>query len=474
MFETLLDDAVAMADAEVEAALRATELRARELAAQRAALIAVAEGRGLHRMHEHRSISGYLRANLNTGDGTIARDRKLARLVDAHPAVGDALASGHISVDHALQLSRVHGNRRIGQLLGYVLEVLLHDAEHSSHREFAGQIDEFIAHVDQDGAFADLADSIEGRNAHVSDVGGALVVDVSGGDPIVTAQYLAVFESFVEGEYRRDVEVRRDRWGDDADQHPLDRTPAQRRFDAMIAMAAAAASSPEGRRLPEPTVHIVIDDRSTHDAFTHAGITLPGGDLVDTDGLAAGADVADDTLRTLAEQLVDDPDAFRGRRCETSTGAKIHPMVALKALLTAHVRRVVVDSRGVVIDYGSRQRLFTGAARDAAMLLATTCVHPGCRLPARMCEVDHVEPWSAGGPTDQDNAAIECGTHNRFKHRAGWTTRRDERGRVYNLRPDGTIVLPVGERPPDLGADEARRAARARLQRDLVALRPTA
>ena len=47
-------------------------------------------------------------------------------------------------------------------------------------------------------------------------------------------------------------------------------------------------------------------------------------------------------LASLADELVADPEAFRRRRCETSTGAKIHPTVALRALLTGHVRRVVV------------------------------------------------------------------------------------------------------------------------------------
>ena len=152
-------------------------------------------------------------------------------------------------------------------------------------------------------------------------------------------------------------------------------------------------------------------------------------------------------------------DAVLDRRCETSTGAKIHPTVALRALLTGHIRRVVIDSRGVVINHGTKQRLFTGPARAAAMLLATTCTHPGCRLPARFCEVDHIDEWANGGTTDQHNAAIQCGAHNRFKHQQRWTTRRDQHGRTYTLKPDGTIILPAGERPPDLTRDELARAA---------------
>ena len=469
MFDDLLDTCVGYTDVEVIDALRATELEDRELAARRAALVAVAEQRGLHRAHEHRSGAGFLRAHWNRGDGSISRDRKLARLLDAHPRVGEALLAGHVSVDHAVQIARIQSNSRISHLLVLVLPGLLDDAEHLAHGDFKIVIDEFIAQVDADGAFADLAAAVEGRNAHVSDVAGSLVVDMSGGDPITTAQFIAVFEAFVDGEYQRDLQTRRELHGDDAVQYPLARTAAQRRFDALVTMAAAAAASPDGRALPEPTVHIVIDDTSAHETLTHAGVLLPSGQMLDDDLIDATDDTLDRTMHGLAEELLTDPDAYRNRRCRTSTGAAMHPMIALRALLTGHVRRVVVDSRGVIIDHGTKQRLFTGHARDAALLLATTCVHPGCRLPARMCQVDHVTPWPAGGPTNQDNGNIECGPHNLHKHRAGWTTRRDDRGRTYNITPDGTIILPVGERPPDLTHDEAVHLVRQRLRHQLTA-----
>lgn len=67
-----------------------------------------------------------------------------------------------------------------------------------------------------------------------------------------------------------------------------------------------------------------------------------------------------------------------------------------------------------------------------------------------MCQVDHNEPWSTGGPTDQTNAVPLCGVHNRIKHRDGLTIVHDDHGRPHTQRPDGTIILPVGERPPDI------------------------
>ncbi len=472
MFETFVEHCIGFTDAELDDAVRSCELEARSLAARQAALVAVTAARGSFRADGHRSVAAYLRATCNTGGGTISRHRRLAGVVDAHPEVGESLIAGRISVDHALEIGRIHANPRIRHLLAAMVGPLVSDAEQSSVSELHDTIEQIIQLTDADGAFADVAAAVEGRTAHAVDVDGTLCVSMTGGDPITTVQFVAVVDSFVEGEYRRDLAARRAEFGDDAEQHPLPRTPAQRRFDALVAIAAAAAASPEGRALPEPTVHLLIDERSANEALTHGGITLPDGEVVglDDDG---GVD-HEALLRDLADQLADDPGAYRRRRCETSTGAKIHPSVALRALLSNHVRRVVMDSRGVVVDYGTKQRLFTGLVRQAAMLLRTECSASGCTVPAAWCEVDHIVPWSEGGRTDQANADVACGHHNRFKHRERLRVRRDARGRMIRQRTDGTLILPVGQRPPDLTIDEIAERVRERLRADVDRVRQSA
>ncbi len=84
------------------------------------------------------------------------------------------------------------------------------------------------------------------------------------------------------------------------------------------------------------------------------------------------------------------------------------------------MRRVVVDANRVITDMGRDSRLFTGYARQAALLLVTRCDHPGCDLPAEFCDVDHNIEWADGGRTDQNNARPRCSTHNRFKSRNKW------------------------------------------------------
>jgi hypothetical protein len=103
------------------------------------------------------------------------------------------------------------------------------------------------------------------------------------------------------------------------------------------------------------------------------------------------------------------------------------------------IRRVVTDSRGVVIDLGRRSRLFTGAARDAVMLLESTCIWPGCDHPHRWCHADHLTSWNTRGPTDSDNGAPLCARHNQFKE-CGFTITRLDDGRWRITAPDGTEI----------------------------------
>ncbi len=118
------------------------------------------------------------------------------------------------------------------------------------------------------------------------------------------------------------------------------------------------------------------------------------------------------------------------------------------------MRRVVVNSNSVIIDMGRRHRLFAGTARDAAKLLLIGCEHPGCELSAEWCDIDHSVEWTHGGTTNQNNAGPRCSSHNTAKHRRRWKTKRAINGRNHTIRQDGTIILPVGARPPTFPDDD--------------------
>jgi hypothetical protein len=135
-----------------------------------------------------------------------------------------------------------------------------------------------------------------------------------------------------------------------------------------------------------------------------------------------------------------DPRTFLDRRCETIDGHQIAGGDLVAASVAGHVRRVVFDGASAVVDIGRKRRLFTGPLRDVLSLIERTCPWPGCGLPARQCEGDHVRPWRAGGGTSAANGAPLCGHHNRFKQRHGYRTWRDPDGVWHAARPDGTEI----------------------------------
>ena len=101
-------------------------------------------------------------------------------------------------------------------------------------------------------------------------------------------------------------------------------------------------------------------------------------------------------------------------------------------MIWGQVRRVVVDSAGVVINMGRRQRLFRGNARQAILLQSSRCVIAGCATPIRRCEADHLTEWGRHGHTDGPNGAPVCGRHNRLKN-SGYRVHRDDERLLAHL-----------------------------------------
>ena len=232
----------------------------------------------------------------------------------------------------------------------------------------------------------------------------------------------------------------------DDESYPLSRSDRQRRFDAFVAMCDTANAHADAPGKPvEVCANVMIDERTLHEAFAQAGVMLPNGNVFDPEELDRDQRVRE---ALLAELL--DPELLLKRRCETSSGQPVHPRLVAQALIGGYVRKVIVDSIGEVVEVGSAKRLFTGVWAVGARLGRPTGEHPGCELPAELCDVDHRVPFSEGGETAQGNSAIECNPHNRLKHARRWRTVRARNRRLVTIRADGTMMLPAGERPPEL------------------------
>lgn len=364
-------------------------------------------------------------------------------MINEHVDVGDALAAGRIGSDQADVLAKANSNPNARERLGEFLPRLLDHAEHKELPDFSVIVDRFVANANPDGT-----EPNDEANATVSAGVFGLHMKVTGGDPLKAAEIKKVFDLAVQAEFDEDCAARRVEFGDDALNQPLPRTARQRRWAAVYAIHMASVSVAPGATPPKPLVNILFSAGAAGRALAQHGLAA--------DSDVFGAD-REHEAGAAGHHGVEDPDDLLAQRCETSTGAVIDPHTALLAMLRGRVRRVVLDSRDMTINMGAAQRLFVGKSRDAAQLIVMHCSHNGCNIPAEFCDVDHLQPHSHGGVTEQENAGPECGPHNRHAYDAGWTSRRAANGRIYHIRPDGSIVMPAGERPPEWADSDPHR-----------------
>ena len=94
----------------------------------------------------------------------------------------------------------------------------------------------------------------------------------------------------------------------------------------------------------------------------------------------------------------------------------VSPGALVPYLDGAWIERVVFGGPSRVIDVGVQRRLFEGATRRAVEIRDRECFHDCCEDRFEHCQVDHVEPYAAGGLTVQANGRVACGFHNRRRH----------------------------------------------------------
>ncbi|MGB0112094.1 MAG: DUF222 domain-containing protein [Ilumatobacteraceae bacterium] len=330
-----------------------------------------------------------------------------ARLQDRLPDWADAERSGVVGVAQTELMARVAANPRVpGAVLQRDQAMLLDDAISLAFDEFDRNVRMWEALADPEGDLARHERQIARRHVTIRPCpeGGWTL---TGSLPeLGGTEFMEIFSWFVAAEWETDWAEARARLGDEASTAGMLRTEPQRRADALLAMARAAASASPDAKRPTATVNIHMDVESLE---AHLRGELP------------------------------DPRRYRDIVCRTQSGRRLHPDEVVNTALTDHVRRVVYDSTGTVIDLGRRSRLFRGAAREAVMLLATQCCWIGCDRPVAWCDADHSLSWRAVGATVPRNGGPLCRGHNLLKER-GFRVVRDSGGAWHVFDPDGNEV----------------------------------
>jgi hypothetical protein len=316
-----------------------------------------------------RSAAAWMAVRCQLPVGTARRRVGVGRELRAMPATEAAWLSGYVNEAHVEGL--IAARRQVGkerfdpdeaELVGYACEL--------RHHHFVRALAYWRQGVDPDGVEQDAAEQHEARRFHLSQSFQGMWFCDGVFDP-VTGEIVAKALKTIEDElFHADWAEARERVGDGVGTSDLARTPAQRRADALVELARRAAAVPAGARLPEPLFTVLVGYET-----------------------------------------------FAGRVCELASGTVVAPESLAPWLSEAWVERVVFDGPDRVKNVGVRRRVFAGATRRAVEVRDRECYSEFCDVPADDCQIDHVDPWSAGGWTTDGNGRPACGFHNRRRER---------------------------------------------------------
>ena len=120
----------------------------------------------------------------------------------------------------------------------------------------------------------------------------------------------------------------------------------------------------------------------------------------------------------------------------------------------AHLRPVITDEHGHILDLGRRRYEISAALRRFIVARDRVCRFPGCGRSAEFCQIDHATSWDDGGASDASNLGALCVRHHQLKTHGGWDiiesardgscTWRSPQGRIHSHVP---LAL-AGQPPP--------------------------
>lgn len=313
-----------------------------------------------------RNCAAYVSTETHLPMRETRRRVQLGRRLRDMPCTNDAFEAGEISPAHAQALAAVrndrtkkHFERDESMLVAYARELRF--------APFTRVLAYWAQHADPDGS-DERAEARRARRGISLDAGydgtffGKMVLDPVSGS-IVSGELDRLERELFEADWAEASE----RLGRDPMPSELGRRPEQRRADALVEMATRSRTAPRDGRRPAPLFSVLVD------------------------------------FETLS-----------GRVLELANGIVVAPSDLARFLTKTDLERAVFSPQGRV-EVSKTSRLFTGATRRAIEIRDRRCTHPYCDEPLERCQVDHIVPYSEGGPTTQENGRLLCGFHNRLR-----------------------------------------------------------
>jgi hypothetical protein len=365
-------DAVCEIDPGLLADGETIEVLHRQLARLEAAVTRAAaafESGGVWETDGARSAAAWIATRCGLPKAAAQRRVRLGRQLRHLPGVEAGWLAGRLNVAHVERIAAACGPAT-ADLFARGEQIMVESAVALTYRQFQRVVAYWEQQADPDGVELDADRQHQRRHLYLSQSIDGLWFLEGRLDPVGGAAVAAALGRIEREAFAADWAEARTRAGAELTVSGLARTPSQRRADALVEMARRAGAVPPGARLPEPLFSVFVGYET-----------------------------------------------FAGRICELADGTVITPGTVARWLSEAWIERAVFDGPDRVINVGYRRRLFTGGARRGVEVRDRECYHEFCDLPADQCQIDHIQPYAAGGATTHDNGRVACGYHNRWRHR---------------------------------------------------------
>ena len=378
--------------------LRALGRLVDRLEAQRVRLLAAADRSGALADDGAATAASWLRRHSTLTASQASERARLARRLAELPVIAAAFAAGDLGVVHVIQVERLCRDVGVDQVAAVQTELVTAAGRLRDVGEFTRLCAGWRHALRPD--LADAADDRaydQRRLSHNPTFGGVFhlagVFDAEAGATIAAAI---------------NAYMTHDPPGTPAE---LRRTVAQRRADAMYDIPTTALASRDAPDVAGSRPHVV------------ARVNL-------TDLLAT---------------LVSDPDhpdhqRLPGHRRPMATldwAGPVGPATLARLLGDSTVTRIITNGASQPLDVGTATRVWPAAIRKAITDRDRGCRFDGCDRPAAWCDIDHVIPYTDGGPTAVWNGILLCRQHHRAKRRDGWWPTLHRDGAVTWTHPDG-------------------------------------
>jgi hypothetical protein len=347
-------------DADLRAALAALTAIGSQVAGATARATSEFDARRIWAADGARSPQAWLRHECQIAGDDAARQVRHARHLRRLRVTLAALCEGMVTPAHVQRIVAAD-NPRTRFRLTCDEAAVVGWAREERFDHFCARLAEWRLEHDPDGAFSDRP---ERRRVYLTQVlQDGFLLD-GWFEPVGGAIVANELDRREREQFEADWAEARARLGRAPQSHELLRTPAQRRADAMVEMARRSAAMSPGAKRGRVLVTVV-----------------------------AGAE------------------RFR-RMCELLDGTLLTEAEVVRLLDRESTVECILFDDDFEPIAASRQRTFTGLLRRAIRVRDRECTGPLCDERAERCEVDHVVPWSRGGPTEVRNGRLRCDPHN--------------------------------------------------------------